>query len=185
MAYKDSFKNQNWLLPPSIKQMIPENHICFFVEEFIENLDFSWFDLKFEGAGAPAYHPRILAKILLQGMLSKERSSRKIASACRESFVFMYLAEKVNPDFRTVCRFRRENADFLKQVFKESVKLASEYNLIDLSFIAIDGTTIKANANRKRTLKKEQLEKLEEVVDKLLEEDLEEVEGKRKDFRKK
>ena len=172
MAYKDSFKNQNWLLPLSIKQMIPENHICFFVEEFADNLDFSEFDLKFEGAGAPAYHPRILAKILLQGMLSKERSSRKIASACRESFVFMYLAEKVAPDFRTICRFRRENADFLKQVFKETIKLASEYNLLDLSFIAIDGTTMKANANRKRTLKKEQISKLDEIVNKLVEEDL-------------
>ncbi|MDP4039564.1 MAG: IS1182 family transposase, partial [Candidatus Pacearchaeota archaeon] len=172
MAYKDSFKNQNWLLPLSIKRMIPENHICFFVEEFADNLDFSEFDLKFEGAGAPAYHPRILAKILLQGMLSKERSSRKIASACRENFVFMYLAEKLNPDFRTICRFRRENANFLKQVFKETIKLASKYNLIDLSFIAIDGTTMKANANRKRTLKKEQISKLDEIVDKLVEEDL-------------
>ncbi|MDP4039149.1 MAG: IS1182 family transposase, partial [Candidatus Pacearchaeota archaeon] len=172
MAYKDSFKNQNWLLPLSIKQMIPENHICFFVEEFADNLDFSEFDLKFEGAGAPAYHPRILAKILLQGMLSKERSSRKIASACRENFVFMYLAEKLNPDFRTICRFRRENANFLKQVFKETIKLASEYNLLDLSFIAIDGTTMKANANKKRTLKKEQISKLDEIVDKLVEEDL-------------
>lgn len=172
MSYINSFKNQNWLLPLSIKQMIPENHICFFVEEFVENLDFSEFDLKFEGAGAPAYHPRILAKIILQGMLSKERSSRKIASACRENFVFMYLAEKVNPDFRTICRFRRENADFLKLVFKETVKLASEYNLVDLSFIAIDGTTMKANANKKRVLKKEQLANLDFVVDKLVEEDL-------------
>jgi transposase len=94
MSYKDSFKNQNWLLPPSIKQMIPENHICLLVEEFVESLDFSEFDLKFEGAGAPAYHPRILAKILLQGMLSKERSSRKIASACREKlafFIFLFI----------------------------------------------------------------------------------------------
>src|SRR3989344_2503863 len=180
MAYKNSFKNKNWLLPVSIKSMIPENHICFFVEEFVENLDFSEFDLKFEGAGAPAYHPRILAKILLQGMLSKERSSRKIASACRENFVFMYLAEKLNPDFRTICRFRRENADFLKRVFKETIKLASEYNLVDLSFIAIDGTTMKANANRKRTLKKEQISKLDEIVDKLVEEDLkqDELDGK-------
>jgi len=78
----------------------------------------------------------------------------------------------VNPDFRTICRFRRENADFLKQVFKETVKLASEYNLLDLSFIAIDGTTVKANANKKRTLKKEQISKLDEIVDKLVEEDL-------------
>ena len=172
MAYKDSYKNQNWLLPVSIKQMIPENHICFFVEEFVENLNFSEFDLRFEGAGAPAYHPRILAKILLQGMLSKERSSRKIASACRESFVFMYLAEKVQPDFRTICRFRRENADFLKEVFKETIKLASEYNLLDLSFIAIDGTTLKANANKKRVVKREQLENLDFVVDKIFEDDL-------------
>jgi len=172
MAYKDSYKNQNWLLPVSIKQMIPENHICFFVEEFVENLNFSEFDLRFEGAGAPAYHPRILAKILLQGMLSKERSSRKIASACRESFVFMYLAEKVQPDFRTICRFRRENADFLKEVFKETIKLASEYNLLDLSFIAIDGTTLKANANKKRVVKREQLENLDFVVDKIVKEDL-------------
>jgi transposase len=172
MAYKDSFKNQNWLLPVSIKSMIPKNHICFFVEEFVENLNFSEFDLKFEGAGAPAYPPRILMKILLQGMLSRERSSRKIASACRESFVFMYLAEKVQPDFRTICRFRRVNTDFLKEVFKETIKLASEYDLLDLSFIAIDGTTMKANANKKRVLGKEQLKNLDFVVDKIVEEDL-------------
>jgi len=172
MAYKNSFKNQNWLLPVSIKSMIPENHICFFVEEFVENLDFSDFDLKFEGAGAPAYHPRILLKILLQGMLSKERSSRKIASACRENFVFMYLAEKVNPDFRTICRFRRENASFIKEVFKETIKLAQKFDLTDLSFIAIDGTTFKANASKKRVLKKEQIENLDFVVGKIFEEDL-------------
>jgi len=172
MAYISSFKNQNGLLPVSIKSMIPENHICFFVEEFVENLNFSEFDLKFDGVGAPAYHPRILAKILLQGMLSRERSSRKIASACRESFVFMYLAEKVQPDFRTICRFRRENTDFLKEVFKETIKLASEYDLLDLSFIAIDGTTMKANANKKRVLGKEQLKNLDFVIDKIIEDDL-------------
>ncbi len=180
MAYINSLKNQNRLLPVSIKSMIPENHICFFVEEFTENLDFSEFDLKFEGAGAPAYHPRILIKILLQGMLSKERSSRRIASACRESFVFMYLAEKVQPDFRTICRFRRENANFLKKVFRETIKLASEYELVDLSFIAIDGTTMKANANKKRVLRREQLKNIEFVVEKIVEEDLkqDELDGK-------
>lgn len=172
MAYISSYKNQNWLLPQSIKSMIPETHICFFVEEFVENLDFSEFDMKFGGAGAPAYHPRILVKILLQGMLSRERSSRKIASACRESFVFMYLAEKVQPDFRTICRFRRENAELLKKVFKETIKLASEYDLVDLSFIATDGTTLKASANKKRVLKKEQIENMDLIINKMIEEDL-------------
>jgi transposase len=172
MAYKDSFKNQNWLLPVAIKSMIPENHICFFVEEFVENLDFSDFDLKFDGVGAPAYHPRILMKILLQGMLSKERSSRRIASACRENFVFMYLAEKVNPDFRTICRFRRQNVSFIKEAFKETIKLAQRFDLTDLSFIAVDGTTLKANANKKRVIKNEQLENLDFIIGKMIEEDL-------------
>lgn len=94
MAYINSFKGQNWLIPQSIKDMIPKNHICFFVEEFVESLDFSGFDMINEGPGHPSYHPQIIMKILLQGMLSKERSSRKLASATRENFVFMYLAEK-------------------------------------------------------------------------------------------
>ena len=132
MAYISSFKGQNWLIPQSIKDMIPKNHICFFVEEFVESLDFSRFDMINEGAGHPAYHPRIIMKIIIQGMLSKERSSRKLASVCRENFVFMYLAEKVQPNFRTICRFRVENAEFIKETFKETVILASENELIDL-----------------------------------------------------
>ena len=172
MAYITSYKNQDWLLPPSIKQMIPENHICFFVEEFVENLDFSGFDMIYEGAGAPAYHPRILMKIILQGMLCGERSSRKIAKACFENFVFMYLAEKVKPNFRTICRFRRQNASFIKEAFKESIKLADKHQLLDLSMISIDGTTISANANKKKSLRPEQVENLEKAVDLIVEEDL-------------
>ena len=94
-------------------------------------------------------------KILLQGMLSKERSSRKLASATRENFVFMYLAEKVQPNFRTLCRFRVENTKFIKETFKETVNLASENDLIDLSLICTDGSKVKANASKKRFLKEE------------------------------
>ena len=92
MGYMSSLKGQNWLIPQSIQDMIKKNHICFFVEEFVDSLNFSEFDMTSEGAGHPSYHPRIIMKIIIQGMLSKERSSRKLASACRENFVFMYLA---------------------------------------------------------------------------------------------
>jgi len=172
MTYIDSFKDQNWLLPTSIKQMIPESHICFFVEEFIEALNFSGFDMIYEGAGHPAYHPRIIMKIIIQGMLSKERSSRRLASACRENFVFMYLAEKVQPNFRTIARFRKNNASFVKEAFKETINLASEHSLIDLSVICLDGTTIKANANTKKCIKKNQLEAIDSIVDKMIEDDI-------------
>jgi len=172
MTYIDSFKDQNWLLPTSIKQMIPESHICFFVEEFIEALNFSGFDMIYEGAGHPAYHPRIIMKIIIQGMLSKERSSRRLASACRENFVFMYLAEKVQPNFRTIARFRKNNASFVKEAFKETINLASENNLVDLNLICIDGSKIKANSSKKMCLTKEQIEKLGSIIDKMIEEDI-------------
>ena len=109
MTYISSYKSQDWLLPTSIKQMISDKHICFFVEEFVDSLNFTNFDMIYEGAGHPAYHPRIIMKIIIQGMLCKERSSRRLASACRENFVFMYLAEKVQPEFGTICRFRKNN----------------------------------------------------------------------------
>src|SRR3989344_4442451 len=176
MTYISSYKNQDWLLPTSIKQMIPQNNISFFVEDFVESLDYSGFDMISDGAGHPSYHPRIIMKIIIQGMLSKERSSRKLACACRENFVFMYLAEKVQPNFRTIARFRKNNALFVKEAFKETVNLASEYNLIDLNVICVDGSKIKANASKKAFLKKEQLNQFDSIIDKMVEEDIEQDE---------
>ena len=172
MVYLNSYKGQNWLMPQSIKDMIPKEHICFFVEEFVESLDFSDFDQIYAGAGHPAYHPRILMKTIIMGMLSRIRSSRKLASATRESFIFMYLAEKVNPDFRTISRFRKDNASFVKETFKQTVKLASDHKIIDLSFIGIDGSKMKAYASKKQYFGKEMLDKLDKAVDKMLEEDI-------------
>lgn len=95
----DSYQGQNWLLSPSIQEMIPKDHICFLVEDYVDSLDFSHFDLIYDGAGHLAYYPKVIMKILVYGMLCKTRSSRRLARATRENFVFMYLAEKVHPDF--------------------------------------------------------------------------------------
>ena len=172
MVYMNSYKDQNWLIPQSIRDMILQDHICFFVEEFVDSLDFTNFDMISEGAGHPSYHPRIIMKVIIQGMLSKERSSRKLAGACRENFVFMYLAEKVQPNFRTISRFRRNNKEFVKEAFKETVKLASENDLVDLNLICIDGSKIKANSSKKMCLTKEQIERLDSIIDKMIEEDV-------------
>ncbi len=172
MVYIASNKNQNWLLPLSIKDMIPKDHICFMVEEFVESLDFSNFDMIYDGAGHPAYHPKIIMKILIQGMLCKVRSSRKLAGASRENFVFMYLAEKVNPNFRTISRFRKDNPEFVKSAFKKTVELANKSKLIDLSFISIDGSMLKAYAGKKRYFDKKGLDKLDKAIDKMVEDDI-------------
>lgn len=172
MSYIQSFQKQNWLLPPSIQDMIPKDHICFFVEDFVDCLNYSSFDEKYAGAGAPAYPPRIMMKILIQGMLGKVRSSRKLAGACRENFVFMYLAEKLQPDFHTISSFRKDNASFVKSAFKKTVDLASKKKLVDLSFISIDGSTIKANAAKKSCIDKNKINKINEAIDRMIDEDI-------------
>lgn len=176
MAYIKSFKEQDWLLPPSIREMIPKDHICFMVEDYVDSLDFSHFNLIYGGAGHPAYHPayhpRIVMKILVYGMLSKVRSSRKLAKATYENFIFMYLAEKVHPDFRTINRFRMEHPEFVKDSFKRTVEIAANNSLTDLSFISIDGTTIKAYAGSRRYTDKKGLDKLDQAIDKMIQEDI-------------
>lgn len=172
MAYIKSNKNQNWLLPLSIKEMIPKDHICFLVEDFADSLDYSSFDIIYDGAGHPAYHPRVIIKVLIQGMLCKVRSSRKLASACRENFIFMYLAEKSQPDFRTIARFRKDNAGFVKKAFKKTVELANKNKLVDLNFISIDGSMLKANASKKKYFDKKNLDKLDKAIDKMVDDDI-------------
>lgn len=172
MAYITSQKNQNWLLPPNIRDMIPQDHICFFIEEFVDTLDFSQFDRQYDGAGRPAYHPRVLLKLLVYGTVCNIRSSRKIAKAYHENFVCMYLSEKTKPDFRTISRFRKDNAGFVKSVFKQTVTLAVENKLVDTSFISIDGSTFKANAGAKRYVDKRSLDKIDDALDKMIDDDI-------------
>ena len=170
MVYIHSFKEQSWLLPPSIEDLIPEDHICILVESLIESLDFSSFDIRYNGPGHPAYHPRILLKLLVMGVLDKIRSSRKLSRNARENIVYMYLAEKLTPDFRTISDFRKNNPDLVKEVFKHTVTLAKGEGMIDLSHLSTDGSKQKANAANKRALTKEELEFLLKFVDEELEE---------------
>lgn len=84
----------------------------------------------------------------------------------------MYLSEKVSPDFRTISRFRKDNPEFVKNTFNETVKFADEHKLVDLSFISIDGSMLKANASKKKYFDKKGLDKLDKAIDKMVEEDI-------------
>src|SRR5208283_1239435 len=157
MAYIQSFKEQSWLLPPSIEDLIPEDHVCFLIESLVDALDYSAFDIKYSGVGHPAYHPRVPLKLLIMGVLDRVRSSRRLVRNARENVVYMYLSEKLSPDFRTISDFRKDNAELVKEAFKHTVTLAREEGLFDLSHLSTDGSKIKANAANKRILTKDEL----------------------------
>ncbi len=173
MAFIKSFKNQSWLLPPNIKDMIPKDHICFLVEDVIDKLDFSSFEIRYSGAGHPAYHPRIICKILVQSMLDRVRPSRAIARNARENVVFMYLAENLCPDFRTISDFRKDNCDLLKDIFKVTVSTANELGAIGLEQLSVDGSKLKACAANNSSVTKEQLDVIEQYVNNELKESIE------------
>jgi len=170
MAYIQSYKEQVWLLPPSIEELIPEDHICFLVESLIDNLDYQSFDIKYSGVGHPAYHPRILLKLLTMGVMDRVRSSRRLARNARENVVYMYLSEKLTPDFRTISDFRKDNLSLMKEVFKHTVSFAREEGLLDLSPLSTDGSKVKANASNQRVMTKDELKVLLTFFDEELDE---------------
>jgi len=88
MAFIKSLKNRVWTLPPDIRDLIPSDHICYLVESFVDEMDFSEFEIRYDGSGHPAYHPCIICKILIQSMLDRVRSSRSIARNVRENVVY-------------------------------------------------------------------------------------------------
>lgn len=170
MAYIPSHKDQAWLLPPSIEELIPEDHICFLVESIVDSLDYQTFDIKYSGAGHPAYHPSILLKLLVMGVIDRVRSSRRLARNARENVVYLYLSEKLSPDFRTISDFRKDNPALVKEVFKHTVSFARQEGLLDLSHLSTDGSKVKANASNRRVMNKDELRVLLKFVDDELEE---------------
>ena len=75
MAFIKGHKNQNWLFPPNILDLIDQDHICILVDEFIESMDFREIEKRYNGPGSPGYHPKIMMKILIQGVIDGIRSS--------------------------------------------------------------------------------------------------------------
>ena len=148
MAYIQSYPDQNYLIPPKITDLFSKNHICYLIKQIANEIDYSEFDKSYEGAGHPAYHPRINIKLLLMGHVDGIHSSRKIAKNSQENVVYIFLAEKTQPDFRTVSNFRKDNKKLVKEVFRKVNTFALDHGLIDLSHLSPDGTTIKANTSR-------------------------------------
>jgi transposase len=164
MAFIKSMKNQSWLLPPNLLDIIPEDHICFLLEEIIGKLDFLEFEIRYSGPGHPAYHPKVLSKTLVQSMLDRVRSSRAISRNVRENVVYMYLAENLKPDFRTISDFRKNNKNLIRNIFKITVGAAKELGAIGLDHLSTDGTKLKACASNRSTLTKEELQIIDEFV---------------------
>jgi transposase len=166
---------QGELLPNYTSDLIDEDHPARILSAIIDTLNLSILYSKYSWEGGETYHPKSMLKVLFYGYSHGMRSSRKISQACRENFVYMYLASGIRPDFRTINLFRKDNFDILKEIFKQIVRLCYELEMVSFGTISLDGTKIRANASRHRMVKKDKLEKMMDKLDEEIEQMLKEA----------
>lgn len=182
MPLRSFNREQAWLMPPSLEELIPEDHPARFVDMLLGELDESEWEamgVKMAGGpmGAPAYHPRALAGVWVYGFMDGIRSTRKLERACRDQIPYFWLSCMQRPDHNTLWRFYKAHRDHMRSLFRLTVEMAVGMDLLDLAFQAVDGTKVKASASRERMLEEEGLERLHGRLERAISEMEEQNEG--------
>jgi transposase len=147
--------NQPFLVPPSLQDWLPEDHLARFVAEVMDELDLSAIYQAYErhdGRGLSAYHPLMLARVLLYGYCIGVTSSRRIEKATHDDVAFRYLAADQHPDHDTIADFRQQHLEALAGLFLQALRLCQKAGLVKLGNVALDGTKMMANASTRRSV---------------------------------
>jgi transposase len=156
--------NQPFLVPPSLQDWLPENHLARFVADVTNELDLNRVSAEYErsdGRGLSAYHPLLLTRLLLYGYSIGMTSSRAIERATYDNVAFRYLAADQHPDHDTIASFRQEHLEALAGLFLQALRLCEKAGLVKLGNVAIDGTKILANASTRRSATHQKLRERE------------------------
>lgn len=168
VKFKSQSSDQMFLLPPTLDDLVPQDALARVVSEVVEELDLTLLYHKYSLDGRPAYHPKMMLKVLFYAYANGIRSSRKIEQRLQQDTHFMYLAGMETPDHRTISDFRKHNIDLLKALFKQIVLLCVELGMVSVGHIAIDGSKIKASASKKQSKDadslQQEIEKLEQEI---------------------
>ena len=149
LAIKSDNRKQNLLLPPSLDELVPENHLVRVVDAVIDRLDISDILSTYRGGGNSAFNPKMMLKVLVFAYLSNVYSSRRIEELLRRDIYFMWLAGMKRPDFRTINYYRGKRLkDGFDAVFTQVVELLHEEGFVSLKVQYVDGTKIESVANK-------------------------------------
>lgn len=153
-SYIPYLPDQDFLLPPSMREWLPEGHLAYFISDTVDTLDLAAFHARYDKGGPrnQPFHPAMMVKVLLYGYATGVFSSRKIATKLHEDVAFRVLAAGNEPAHRTIRDFRAFHLKELSELFVQVVKLAREMGLVKLGTIAVDGTKVKANASRHKAM---------------------------------
>lgn len=173
-TFRPYLPEQDLLLPPSLRDWLPEDHLAYFVSDVVDQLDLSGVESVYEqeDRGQPPYHPRMMTKLLVYGYCAGVFSSRKIEKSLVENVGFRVLAAGNQPDFRTISDFRKRHLQALEGLFEQVLKMTLEAGAMKLGRVALDGSKVKANASKHKAMSygrmKEKQKQLREEVRELL-----------------
>ena len=164
---------QPFLLPPSLQDFVEEGHPAHVVNDLVDQLDMSVLEARYGNLGQPAYHPRLMLKVIVYGFTVGIFSSRKLQRACQENLAFKYLAGMETPVFRTFIEFRQRHREDMEGVFVQTAQLARELGLTRLGAVALDGSKVEANTSKHKAMSygrmQEEEAKLKAEIEGLLE----------------
>src|SRR4051794_18280379 len=152
-------REQGFLLPPDVRDWLPEDHFAWFVIEAVAEMDLAAFygAYRADGHGRAAFEPSVMVAVLLYAYARGTRSSRAIERACEEDVAFRVIAAHQVPDHTTIARFRQRHQDALAGVFGEGLRLCVDAGLVGVDVVAVDGTKVHANASERATCDYEQI----------------------------
>ena len=172
--FKPYVQNQSRLLPPSLAELIPSDHLARLISHSVDGMDISVIEQTYSDQGQHAFHPRMLLKVLIYGYAIGIRSSRKLADRLIEDVVFMWLSGSQSPDFRTIADFRKDKLADFKTIFEQVLSACMSIGLIRVGTVSLDGSKILANASKNKMQYRKQLLKrkinLKEKIDQIMQE---------------
>jgi transposase len=157
--------NQQLLLPPDLRQWLRPDHLALYVSDVVESLDLSGILKVYEegdGRGRPPYHPAMMVKLLIYGYCTGKMSSRKLEQATHDDVPFRVLSCNQQPDHDSIAGFRKRHLQELGRLFVQVLQLCERAGLVKLGHVAIDGTKIKANASKYKSLSYERMKDAEQ-----------------------
>ena len=174
--YRSYEPDQLFLMPPSLREWLGEDHLAYFVSDLVDDLDLSKIEAVYEdeARGQPPYHPRMMVKVLIYAYCNRVFASRRIEKRLVEDVGFRVLAAGNTPDFRTLSDFRKIHRTAVAELFEQVLRLALKAGAMKLGRVAIDGSKVKANASKHKAMSygriKEKEHELREEIRRLLSE---------------
>ncbi len=143
-------REQAFLMPPSLRDWVPEDHLVWTILGAVEEMDLSGFyaDYRSDGHGRPAYDPQMMVALLFYAYAKGNRSSRGIERECQEDVAYRVICANHVPDHSTIAEFRRRHETALAELFTAVLWLCRKAGLVSVGVVAIDGTKVHANASR-------------------------------------